>query len=318
MERLVPSAATDFVKMGLYRQMPAQTSVLPPSNRIARVNGANLAHHDAHGMASKVRAAIDGTCTAAMRCTSGLVGLDDVAHEFHGATGAALLGAMRELASQESPHGGSYADRVVMYIDYVIQADLGDRARPAMARCHGGGGAGQLDVARDVHEHRREHDGHRAAQRVARGAENGNGRTRGRRRDGAADPSPRRSLGGTPARSDAAELPRCPHVRLARRRVDPAQSEAPAIRRRHVPLYGRGPEGVLRIHLDSRPRGRSRPRGARQLRALAGGAARLPPAGFRRRAERVTTSPEASRDVVPHLCREWTLTAPAGSTRAPA
>ena len=125
-ERLIPSNSTDFVQMGLYRQMPAQTSVLPASNRIARVNGANLARHDAHGMAAKLRAAIDGTCTAAMPCTSRLVGLDDVAHEFHGATGANLRAAMRELASQESPHGGTYADRVVMYLDYDILADLGD------------------------------------------------------------------------------------------------------------------------------------------------------------------------------------------------
>jgi hypothetical protein len=128
-ERLVPSKSTDFAAMGLYRQMPAQTSVLPSSNRIARVDGANLAHRNAHGMASKLRAAIDGTCTAAMRCTSGLVGLDDVAHEFHGAAGEHLLSAMRQLAAQESPHGGSYADRVVMYIDYDILADLGNATR---------------------------------------------------------------------------------------------------------------------------------------------------------------------------------------------
>ena len=128
-KRLIPSDAKDLVAMGLYRQMPAQTAVLPPSNRIARVNGANLSRHNAHGMAAKLRAAIDGTCSAAMPCASGLVGLDNVAREFHGATGAHLLAAMQELAGQESPQGGSYADRVVMYLDYDILADLGDAKR---------------------------------------------------------------------------------------------------------------------------------------------------------------------------------------------
>jgi hypothetical protein len=128
-KRVIPSGADDLVAMGLYRQMPAQTAVLPPSNRIARVNGANLARHDAHGMAAKLRSAIDGACTASMPCSSGLVGLDDVAREFHGTTGAHLLAAMRQLAAQDSPRGGSYADRVVMYIDYDILADLGNPRR---------------------------------------------------------------------------------------------------------------------------------------------------------------------------------------------
>ena len=128
-KRLIPSGAKDLVAMGLYRQMPAQVVVLPPSNRIARVNGANLSRHNAHGMAAKLRAAIDGTCTDAMPCASGLAGLDDVASEFHGATGAHLLAAMRQLAAEESPQGGSYADRVVMYIDYDVLADLSDPRR---------------------------------------------------------------------------------------------------------------------------------------------------------------------------------------------
>lgn len=126
MKRLLPTHAKDFVEIGLYRQMPAQTTALPPSNRIARIDGTSLARHDAHGMASKLMAAIDGSCTTAMPCTSGLVGIDDIAREFHGDVGANFLAAMQHLQDQGSPLGGSYADRVVMYIDYDVLADLDD------------------------------------------------------------------------------------------------------------------------------------------------------------------------------------------------
>lgn len=134
LKRLLPTHADDFVEIGLYRQMPAQTTALPPSNRIARVDGTDLARRDAHGIASKLMAAIDGSCTTPMPCTSGLVGIDDIAREFHGAAGANLLSAMRTLQDQGSPLGGSYADRVVMYIDEDVLADLSHPRRAARWR----------------------------------------------------------------------------------------------------------------------------------------------------------------------------------------
>ena len=76
-------------------------------------------------------AAIDGACRASMPCASGLVGIDDIAREFHGTAGANLLAAMQTLQGQDSPRGGSYADRVVMYLDYDVLSDLANPRRAA-------------------------------------------------------------------------------------------------------------------------------------------------------------------------------------------
>ena len=125
-KHLVASGPSDYTSIGLYRQLPAQRAVLPPSNRIARVDGSVLAAHSAHDIASRLVSALDGSCTRAMPCSSGLVAIDDIASEFAGKAGANLLAAMQNLQGQESPRGGSYADRVIMYLDFDVLSDLGN------------------------------------------------------------------------------------------------------------------------------------------------------------------------------------------------
>lgn len=124
LSRLVPARARDFGQIGLYRQMPAHNTPLPPAHRIARVDGTVLGRLDANGIAARLRRAIDGSCARAEPCTSGLVGLDDVADEFRGARGAPLLAAMQQLQGQTPSRGGSYASRVVMYLDWQMLDDL--------------------------------------------------------------------------------------------------------------------------------------------------------------------------------------------------
>jgi len=126
LKHLVATDPSNYTSIGLYRQLPAQHPILPPSNRIARVDGSVLAARSAHGIASRLVSAIDGSCTRTVPCRSGLVAIDDIASEFAGKAGANLLAAMQNLQGQESPRGGSYADRVIMYLDFDMLSDLGN------------------------------------------------------------------------------------------------------------------------------------------------------------------------------------------------
>ncbi|NBP86665.1 MAG: hypothetical protein EBU54_16365, partial [Mycobacteriaceae bacterium] len=60
---------------------------------------------------------------AALPCRSHLVAIDDIGNDFAGAGGARLKAAMR-LLNTRSPWGSSYAKRVVMYLAYPMMASL--------------------------------------------------------------------------------------------------------------------------------------------------------------------------------------------------
>lgn len=115
LERLLPTGPGPLQQVQVFRQMPAQQTVLEPPYRIARLDGVALASLPAEEIARRVRTAVDTTCTRRMPCTSHLVSIDDIGVEFKGDAGKRLNDAMA-LLQDESPWGSTYADRVVMYI----------------------------------------------------------------------------------------------------------------------------------------------------------------------------------------------------------
>ena len=97
LERLLPNGGGPMNKLGAYRQLPGERSILPPESRIARVVDDQLAPLSAQGMARTLRRAINGTCSRKLPCRSHLVSIDDIALDFRGAAGTRLLSAMKML-----------------------------------------------------------------------------------------------------------------------------------------------------------------------------------------------------------------------------
>jgi hypothetical protein len=129
LERLLPNGPGPLERIDTFRQLPAAETILPPQNRIARVDGKVIATLPSDQIAMRLRRAIDGTCNPALPCASHLVAIDDINTEFMGASGTRLKAAMDQL-NDESPWGSTYAKRVVMYVAYPMMASLASSATP--------------------------------------------------------------------------------------------------------------------------------------------------------------------------------------------
>lgn len=128
---MMPQGGGPLERLNVYRQVPGETTRVSPRLRIARVTGTNLAPLSASAMAAKLRAAIDGTCTSTLPCTSHLTSIDDVGVAFRGAPGRRLLKAMGML-DQPTQWGSTYAKRIVMYVPIeMIDAIRTGKMRPA-------------------------------------------------------------------------------------------------------------------------------------------------------------------------------------------
>ncbi|MCX6408970.1 MAG: hypothetical protein NT143_00775 [Actinobacteria bacterium] len=117
LERLLPNGPGPLERIATYRQLPARQTVLPPANRIARVDGVVLAPLPPAEIAKRLRRAINGTCNPKLPCRAHLVAIDDIGNAFKGRAGTRLNMAMRQLDAP-SPWGSSYAKRVMMYVAY--------------------------------------------------------------------------------------------------------------------------------------------------------------------------------------------------------
>jgi len=129
LERLLPNGPGPLERIDTFRQLPAAETILPPQNRIARVDGKVIATLPPDQIAMRLRQAIDGSCNPELPCASHLVAIDDINTDFMGAGGARLKAAMDQL-SDESPWGSSYAKRVVMYVAYPLMASLASSTSP--------------------------------------------------------------------------------------------------------------------------------------------------------------------------------------------
>ncbi len=128
LERLLPHGPGPLERLRTFRQMPANQTILPPPFRLGRLDGDVLAPLPPKEIARRLRTAINGTCNLAMPCRSHLVAIDDVSTEFRGRGGARLRAAMA-LLNAPSPWGGTYAERVMMYVP--IQMMRGLQQEPA-------------------------------------------------------------------------------------------------------------------------------------------------------------------------------------------
>ena len=130
LERLLPNGPGPLERVETFRQLPAAQTILPPQNRIARIDGVVIARLPAREIARRLRTAINGSCTAALPCRSHLVAIDDIGVDFAGRGGTRLRSAMR-LLDAPSPWGSTYAKRVVMYVAYPMLKAIASPGPPA-------------------------------------------------------------------------------------------------------------------------------------------------------------------------------------------
>ena len=119
LERLLPNGPGPLERIATFRQLPARQTVLPPTNRIARVDGVVLASLPPAEIAKRLRRTINGTCNPKLPCKAHLVAIDDIGNAFKGRAGSRLSTAMNQLDAP-SPWGSSYAKRVMMYVAYPM------------------------------------------------------------------------------------------------------------------------------------------------------------------------------------------------------
>jgi hypothetical protein len=109
-----------------YRQGPDREELVPPARRLGKVDASQVSGLRPEQIAARLTGAIERGGCGRQDCDSHLVAFDDVNLEHRGPPGAALSSAMK-LLDRPSPWGGSYAERMQLYVDVDAFLDLSRR-----------------------------------------------------------------------------------------------------------------------------------------------------------------------------------------------